>query len=946
MGMAYSDTCVLLELLGTMVCGLAVSVLVYRCRSGLQHRMKRWRHGTLTQKQARCLVGLLIVSYITIFSTLSLLRHGNLYSHNNLAIHAQVMWNTTQGRWFDTTLLEDRHTNYLGHHFSPALLLLMPLYLVWPDAALLLLVQTILLALGVVPVYAYARRATGSELIAISLSAAYLLFPALQYTNLFEFHEITLAVPLLSFTAYWLLTKRYRLFFVFLILSLLVKEEIAFVTVAFASYIVLVQRRYRLGILVLLLAVGWGFLTMGIIMPAIAGDIYFPTGRYDYLGASFVEVARSVLLDPLLPLRHLLALAKLEYLLQFLVPLGLLPLLGFDTLILTVPTALYTLLSDYAPQYSIHYHYTAPLIPLAFMAGVDGARRLVRWKGGSVTVAVSVLILVTEVLSYLLQGPGPLAAHFNRQGQYNVWPHLASAYDALAAIPSDASVMTMEEFAPHLAAREEIYVENESCLPVEYILQEHTARAATPRYPALVPEGRDLVYPLYETVFDRDGYWVRRYEDSVPISNELGASFENQVTLLGYQWRDQDGLLTPVLKPGGYLDLIVAWRAEGQLTERYAFFVHLLDQGSHRWAQVDKEVERGVYRTTTWEPGMVVADHYKLSIPWGTPPGEYQVLIGVYSRATAERLRPVDGESEVRDNALALGSVQVVKPDSPAPSEALSPQHRLDVRLNDELELVGHDLGITAVEPGGTIPLILTWRALASMTDEYTVAPLLDQVDGERRLRCSEEPIGISYRPDKWQVSEVVRDWHDVHVPREAPAGRYEILIEVLKAREIIGEISIGHLDVQGRPRDFAAPGPEFPMEAKVGDGVLFLGYDLVVDQVTPDEPLEFALYWQALDEMDVSYTVFTHLLDVDERVWGQADSIPLCGEAPTTSWLPGEIITDRYEIVVDPEAPPGAFVIEIGMYDATTGERLPIFVDDQRLEGDRLLLEEIRIVP
>ena len=109
---------------------------------------------------------------------------------------------------------------------------------------------------------------------------------------------------------------------------------------------------------------------------------------------------------------------------------------------------------------------------------------------------------------------------------------------------------------------------------------------------------------------------------------------------------------------------------------------------------------------------------------------------------------------------------------------------------------------------------------------------------------------------------------------------------------------------------------------------------------------MQLTLYWQALQEMGISYTVFTHLLDTEDRMWGQMDSIPGRGEAPTTSWLEGEVITDRHEIVVDPEAPPGEYVIEIGMYDASTGQRLPIYSGGQRVEGDRLLLTTVQVVP
>lgn len=937
-----------LEFVGTMATGLLVGTLVYRSPSRIQDWMKRRGHDSLARRGSTCFLAALIIVYILLFSTLSLLKHINFHTHNDLAIHAQVMWNTSQGRLFETTLLEDRPTNYLGHHFSPALLFLTPLYSLWPDARLLLLVQTVLLALGAVPIFMLARRQTGSQLLAVTLSLAYLLFPPLQYVNLFDFHEIILGVPLLSFATFWLLTRRYRLFFVFLALSLLVKEEMAFIAFAFGLYILIVQRRRRLGLLVMLLAIGWGILTMRIIMPSIAGRAYFPVGRYGYLGSSFGEMAISVVRNPGLVLRHLLIPAKFEFLLLLLAPLAFLPLLGFDTLLLAIPTMLYLLLSDYQPQYSIQYHYTTPLIPLLVMSAATGAARLIRRRGRSVSVALSALVLVTSVTSYFLYSPGPIARHFNQDGEYTLWPDLTSRYSALAAIPPEAQVMTLEEFAPHLASRERIYIENENYLPVEYIFQEYSARTASPRYPALVPPGQELLYPYCETVLDQDGYWVRRYQASVPVANLVGTTFDKKLTLLAYEWRDSRGLPAPILKPGEPLDLIIAWRAEQELPERYVFFVHLLDKDAHRWAQVDQEVEKGVYPTNLWEPGMVVADHYSLDVPWGTPPGEYQVLIGAYSRDTGRRLPLEQTSHAVRDNALLLATIEVTQPTSPAAIESVTPQHRLGISFDDEIELVGFDLGQPAAQPGQQVPLILIWRALSAPTEDYLVSLRLKRIDDHQEQSWLQRPAGGTYPTSKWGQGDVVRDWHDLSLAADTAPGVYELSVGLLKPndRAVRPEVSLGSLVVEGRRRVFTTPQIQTPMEARLGDSVAFLGYDLSPTAVLPGETIYLALYWQALGEMNVSYTVFTHLLDTTQHTWGQRDSVPGADTLPTTSWMEGEILTDEYEIVADPEAPPGEYVIEIGMYDASTGERLPIHMDGQRLEGDRLLLGVVRVLP
>jgi len=96
---------------------------------------------------------------------------------------------------------------------------------------------------------------------------------------------------------------------------------------------------------------------------------------------------------------------------------------------------------------------------------------------------------------------------------------------------------------------------------------------------------------------------------------------------------------------------------------------------------------------------------------------------------------------------------------------------------------------------------------------------------------------------------------------------------------------------------------------------------------------------------MDKSYTVFTHLLDSDSHIRGQKDSIPGNGTLPTTSWVAGEVITDKYEIAIHSDAQPGRYVLEIGFYDADTGQRLPVVNQEgQRLDDKVLLPTEITL--
>jgi hypothetical protein len=133
-------------------------------------------------------------------------------------------------------------------------------------------------------------------------------------------------------------------------------------------------------------------------------------------------------------------------------------------------------------------------------------------------------------------------------------------------------------------------------------------------------------------------------------------------------------------------------------------------------------------------------------------------------------------------------------------------------------------------------------------------------------------------------------------------------------------------------------------MEATLGGQVRFLGYDLSSPPYRRGETLHLTLHWQAMTRMEESYTVFVHLLNKDGIMGGQRDGVPGGGLLPTTSWLEGEVLVDEYEVPIKVEAPPGEYVIAIGMYKASTGERLAVWGEGGDVEGNRIVLHEIQI--
>lgn len=287
------------------------------------------------------------------------------------------------------------------------------------------------------------------------------------------------------------------------------------------------------------------------------------------------------------------------------------------------------------------------------------------------------------------------------------------------------------------------------------------------------------------------------------------------------------------------------------------------------------------------------------------------------------------------------------------PFDSTAIQHVQKVDLEDHITLLGYSIADLTVEPGETLHLTLYWRAREPIVGDYTAFVHLLDLKNRMWGQVDNIPVKGTYSTYHWRLGETIVDEYEIPVDPAAPAGEY--LIEVgmydvytQKRLPIYGErlrnciLLETSLVIGGKELFASLADIQHPMRAALGNEVLFLGYSLAAEEVKPSGALHLTLYWEAKRRMDTGYTVFTHLLDVNGQIRGQSDGIPLEGRLPTTAWAVGEIIADPYHIQVSPDAAPGNYRLEIGLYNAKTGARLTA-VDDtgQRLPQDRILLSQ-----
>lgn len=419
--------------------------------------------------------------------------------------------------------------------------------------------------------------------------------------------------------------------------------------------------------------------------------------------------------------------------------------------------------------------------------------------------------------------------------------------------------------------------------------------------------------------------------------------FDDGIRLLGHD------PATPAVEAGGSLSLRLYWTASAPPGEEYSSFLHLVDAEGHRWGQSDNQ-HPGGYPTVRWRPGEYNRDAHTLAVLPGTPPGNYTLRAGLLARATGAGLDVLDERGAPAGTSVAIGSVTVTRPKRPLPVEALDVAHRLDVHLGD-LTLLGVSLDRRQATPGETLLLTLYWRAERPPAQDYAVSVAALDESGAIVATTALPPAATTYPTGQWIAGEIVRGQHWLTLPAGLDTGAYALRVTLLEAegRPIGTPVSLaegGQITVVAPERQTVIPPMGHRLDANFADRATLLGYDLVPETAQPGETLRLTLYWRAEQPMPRSYAVFAHLLDANSRIVAQHDGLPANWTRPTTGWLPGEVIVDAHDLVLETGVPPGAYLLEAGLYDPETGVRLPVLDAAGQIIADRALLAPVSVEP
>jgi uncharacterized membrane protein len=620
-------------------------------------------------QQTDWIASVLLAIYVLAFSWMTIRQHEGFRTHAlDLAKFDQAIWNTAQGNPFRITLIED---SVIQSHFSPILAVYAPLYWLWADIRLLLVIQSVCLGGAGFLIYWFFRE--DARWLGLIVYAAYLMHPMLHQVNLVEFRRITPAVLATSFTLAQMLRRRYGWMVLGLVIALLSKEDMAFLAIGVGLYVMLAHRSLKVGLPILTVGVLWLALIPFVLLPALGAphrpdtsSEYFHAGQYfSYLGSSPAKIINNLFQNPTVLLKYVLRPKRWVSVARLCWPTVFLFLLAPEISVFTSPFLGYLLASTSESMGRLDGWYPSVILPILYWAVAVGVSRIQgRWRN-----IVLILLIVAGIGGWFASSEVWPGRRFFPE-RFEVTEHHRRVEVALQQIPSDAVVAAQDPLVPHLSHREQIYLYPwiPEGVQLDYVLLDREMNT----YPAELPAYRSVFYNLlagteYEIDQQVGSLYIFRYVGRVSPAVVRMDQWGELLTLTGYgvavaaPGEPFVPVVEGVLSPGSVVRLSLFWRVEQPIPQNYSVFVHLLDADERLLAQHDGWPADAHRPTSVLPPGTVVRDIHYLDLPEAVSTNAV-FRVGLYSSATGEHWLLEDGQEAVTlplcPAGVCLGNLQ------------------------------------------------------------------------------------------------------------------------------------------------------------------------------------------------------------------------------------------------------------------------------------------------
>jgi uncharacterized membrane protein len=499
-----------------------------------------------------------VVSAIAVFvaavAVVSIWRYESYMAFGDLTAFDQFFWNTLHGRLFESTypwsitafwslvlngdVLEiPSNSSYLGIHFEPGLLLLLPFYALHPSPTTLVALQAAFGGLAAIPLYLFSRDRLHSAPLGAAVAISYLLHPALSGMLVVDFHAQALLVFWLSLALWLVSIRRWHLVGLVVAIALLTNEVAALPLAALGGYIAVIQRRPMIGITLFGTSVAYFVIVTGFVIPhfSVTGT-YMSSGYFNRWGGTPVAIAVGILTQPAAVLEYLTREVHLTYLFGLLAPTLFLAVLAPELCVIGMPALAGNLLANSDSQRILAGQYNATILaPLYFAMAVGLDRTIQRVTAMAsmprrgldwITTGMAVAVVVAALLANSRLSYYPAARSMGFHG-FNYPPNVEVLARLIAQIPVEASVATADNLSTHLTRHHDLHIFPVRANVVDYVILPTTDARIWPLTLEQLTRYLDGLRrsPAHEVVAEEGGYILikRRPDAKVQLGHQASS---------------------------------------------------------------------------------------------------------------------------------------------------------------------------------------------------------------------------------------------------------------------------------------------------------------------------------------------------------------------------------------------------------------------------------------
>ncbi len=474
----------------------------------------------ISRKVPEIILFIMLIAYSIAFSALFTFRFHVFALHTDTGSYEQIVWNTIHGNILQSSLAvsvfpfnsvttggTDLPQTVIPFIFSTLhtniiVLLVGPFYAMLPFTETLLVAASIALASGAIPVYYTAKNELRSKGLSLTLAASYLLYPAVQAANVVDFNYLVFAVPFLLSAFYFYRRENWKLYWLFIGLSLTVREEVSLFVLFLGILIFFFHKRKKIGLITMI--VGFGlFVALFGVLESLPIRLFIGNFSIVGQGHGIAGIPRTLMTNPNIIYNHIITLKNAIYLFQIFSHTALLTFLSPAAFIVSFPELIKNLFADPDSFRIMWNHYQLLIVPGVFVSTIFSLRKILNKyesrKGFAIVLLGGVLIFFA-LASNSFFSPAPLKEmgipiddnHLTWKKRFVAWEFLnsqccsdytdknimytsysdqiKSVKKAISMIPNNASISSQDEFVDHLSRRSSLYLFPIYYDKVDYVL--------------------------------------------------------------------------------------------------------------------------------------------------------------------------------------------------------------------------------------------------------------------------------------------------------------------------------------------------------------------------------------------------------------------------------------------------------------------------------------------